>query len=454
MRGLTQINGEIAERNKLIAPLAEKVVTGTLAGDELTEFRRIKGELETLYGEKRDVESAVADAQWVQQQAAQMAQPDGRSVGAQHRSAMPGNGQQPERPGGGGNSAERRFRSIGEAFYRSPQFEEYRRSVGRGQQSAGFRIGSTYRGHRHELADHEGLSPEAYALITTTVVTDMIEPQRRPDLIVPDRAELSVRDLFPNGTTTSNTIEFVREDTRTNNAAEVAEATNLTSGLKPESGFTLTPDSVQVRTVAHLMYATRTALDDWGQLRTMIDQFLLRGIDERVDRQLLLGDGIAPNIKGLLEYPVQVADAAYWTANPLPADANKWDRLRRMITLVRITGRGRATGIVMSPELLEEAAMAKDLQGQYLFPTGGPFANGVGSLWGLAVTEQEDLAAQQAIVGDYRRGAAVFDRMDAQIFVTDSNRDLFERNIITFLGEARLAFPVYRPEVFVDGVLA
>lgn len=449
MRSVREITAELGAKTKEIAPLAQRFVNDGLDGDDLDAFRNLHAQIETLTEEKSEAERLDQSARSAMSLHDDMTRSAGRVSGAVPvYGANGGNGSQDEPT---------TYRSIGDAFANSPQLHEFRGRLGMGTNSPSFRVGSLNPDHRSELRDAKGIAPEVRALLTDTTFTgNLLQPQRLPGVVAPDLRPLPVRGLFANGTTDSNTVEFVKEGARTNNAAEVAEATLLTDGLKPESGFTLTQDSAPVRTIAHIIYATRQALDDIGQLRMLIDQFLIRGIEERIDRQLLLGNGTAPNLRGLLATTgVQVLDAAYWTANPLPSGANEWDRLRRAMTRVRITGRGRTSGIVLSPSALERAAMIKDSTGQYLFPAGGPVGTGgIPTLWGVPVTEQEDLGANQAIVGDFARGAAVLDRLDAQIFVSDSNRDLFERNIITILGEARIAFPVFRPEAFANVTLA
>jgi len=77
----------------------------------------------------------------------------------------------------------------------------------------------------------------------------------------------------------------------------------------------------------------------------------------------------------------------------------------------------------------------------------GPFsASGITSLWGLRVVEDENLATGAVLVGDGRM-AAVWDRMQAQIFI-DTIDDQFIRNMLTILAEERLALTVFRPQAF------
>lgn len=69
--------------------------------------------------------------------------------------------------------------------------------------------------------------------------------------------EITVLDLLSRVATDSDTIEYVREDTFTNNAAFVAEATGFTAtslgdhGVKPESTLAYSTQTSTVKTMAH-----------------------------------------------------------------------------------------------------------------------------------------------------------------------------------------------------------
>lgn len=446
MRSVREISEAIAAKAKENAPLAARFVESGLDGEDLVAFRRNTSDLETLYGERADAERTES------QRSSDLAAAQ-RSLDAD-RHYNQSNGQ---RQGGrsGGNdqrqTEEEWSRSVGERFVHSEQFLNYRSNVRPGASSAPFQIGSFFEGHQDEVARRNGAGPEEQrALITSTTVTTLIQPQRLPGVYAPELRELRIRELFANGRTGSNSVEFVKEASRTNNAAEVAEATDLTTGAKPESGFTLAVDTAPVRTIATLMYITRAALDDADQMQSYIDQLLRRFIEEREDKQLLVGNGTSPNLTGLLNVSgIQNLDASYWTASPLPTPANKLDRLRRGKTRIRIGGRGRATAFILHPDNVEEFELMKTNStggnNEYAGLGGGPFGNADGNrIWRLPFVESEDLSVNTAVALD-GSAAMVMDRMDAQTYVTDSNRDLFERNIITILVESRIAFPVFFP---------
>lgn len=442
-RSLNQIEQDLAAKSKAIAPLAERFIAGGLDGDDLATFRRLKGEIETLHGEKRDAETTEAERK-ADLAAAQAAladhrhynEPAGRRASGQ---VANGNGARQDGPHG---------RSIGERFVNSDQFRGYRdNGVGAGGRSQPFVIGSLYERHADEVESRYGAGPDQQrALVTSTTVTDLIVPQRMPGIYAPELRPLRMRDTFLNGRTDSNNVEFVTETGRTNNAAETAEATSLSDGAKPESGFALGVDNAPVRTIATLIYITRAALDDAALMRSYIDELLRRFIAEREDKQLLVGNGTAPNLRGINNASgILNLNGAYFTTT-MP---NKLDRIRRAKTRIRIAGRGAASTVVLHPDDLEAFELMKvdgaTGQNQYVLPNGGPFgAGGITTIWRMQAVESEDQTAGVATVYD-GRAAMVVDRMDAQVYVTDSNRDLFERNILTILCESRLAFPIFYP---------
>lgn len=436
-RTLRQIEDDIASRLKDQAPLIAKVTEGRASDDEVTEFRTKKGELETLFGEKRDAERTEKERDEDRDWAARM-QTENDRLNKPGSSQARRIGRGADRPLGEPESGD--GRTLGQRFTSSDEYSEYREhGVGRGIRSRGFATG--------------GIA-EQRALITSTVLEPLFQPQRLPGIIEPDRRELRMRDVFPNLQTGTSVVEFVKESTQTSGAAEVAEATSLVTGAKPESGFTLTTDSAAVTTIATLMYITRSGLEDQAQMQGYIDQLLRRFVDERVDAQLLSGNGTAPNLRGIRNASgILNLDAAYFTANG--AGLTKVDRLRRAKTRIRIVGRGRASFAVLNPENVEEFEVAKTngTTGNQEYAFAGPFSTLPTTFWGLPIVENELQPVNEAIVGD-GRAAAIFDRNDGQLYITDSNRDLFERNIITMLFEVRIAFPIFRPETIAKVALA
>lgn len=57
------------------------------------------------------------------------------------------------------------------------------------------------------------------------------------------------------------------------------------------------------------------------------------------------------------------------------------------------------------------------------------------------------------LTGAFKYGAQIFDRQETSVQVSTENSDDFVRNLVTILGEERIAFAVKRPGAFVYGNL-
>lgn len=251
---------------------------------------------------------------------------------------------------------------------------------------------------------------------------------------------LTVRDLITTGTTDGDAVAYVRQTSLTNNAAPVAEATAASggTGVKPESAFALAVINETVKTIAHWIPATRRALADAGQLRTLINSILMYGLDEELEDQILTGSGTGENFTGIMN-TTGTSTQAY--------DTGLLVTTRKARTKVKTLGRANPTAYVMHPNDWEDFDLLVDAETRYYF--GGPSVLGTPRLWGLPVVESEGMTEGFSIVADWRL-AILWDRQRAQILTSDSHSDFFIRNLIAILAELRAAFGVIRPAAFVE----
>jgi HK97 family phage major capsid protein len=270
----------------------------------------------------------------------------------------------------------------------------------------------------------------------------------------PFERPLTLRSLVTQGSTQTDSIEYVRVTGITNNAAPVAEATTsavpstVTSGsvvlpagggYKPESGLAVARVAAPVRTIAHWIPVTKRALSDAAQMVTLIDGFLEYGLEEELEDQMIAGDGTGENFEGLSN--VSGVQAQAWDTNALVTT-------RKAKTKVRLNGRAVPNGYVMNPADLETIELLTDNEAR--FYGDGPFGPAtVKTLWGLPVIESEAVAAGTAYVGDWTR-AILWDRQQSTITTTDSHADFFVRNLVAILAEMRAAFGVLQPNAFVE----
>jgi len=257
-------------------------------------------------------------------------------------------------------------------------------------------------------------------------------------ILPPTFAPLSVRDLVSSGSTTSDVVEYVRENREARDlaAAPVPEARETdssgdTDSIKPESTIKFERAEAAVRTIAHWIPVTKKALADVGQARSIIDLFLTRGLDEALEHQIVNGDGTGEDFLGLMNDP---------DIPVLPFSTDVFTTVRKAKTYLATIG-VRATAILMSPEDDEAIDLAKD--GMERFYGQGPFGLGPNTLWALPRVWSNEMPAGKALIGDFRT-AVVYDR-EAATITTGTIDDQFIRNMLTILAEMRAAFAVHEP---------
>jgi len=273
----------------------------------------------------------------------------------------------------------------------------------------------------------------------TTTASPVIQPDAQPGVLQKLFQPLRIADLLASGTTDSNVVRYIEETTATNAAASVAEG-----AAKPESTLILSQVDEPVRKVATFLPVTDEMLEDVSQLRSYIDGRLRLFVEQREESLIYGGDGIAPNLSGLItrsgvQTQAKGADSAH-------------DAIYKAMTKVRNVFL-EPDGIVINPADWEEIRLAKDSSGQYY--GGGPFTGAYGNngiapnnLWGLPVVVTTAATAGTALVGAFRTGAQVFRRNTLTVEASNSHADFFQKNLTAIRAEVRLALAVFRPSAF------
>ncbi|KQS66496.1 hypothetical protein ASG32_30695 [Methylobacterium sp. Leaf361] len=260
------------------------------------------------------------------------------------------------------------------------------------------------------------------------------------DPVMLPRRVPTIRALVAPGVTTSNLVTYARQTGRTINAAMVAEGAQ-----KPYSDSTWETVQAPVRTLAHLMKVSRQAVDDAPALMSIIDAEMRYGLADTEDAQMLAGNGVGQNLAGILPQA---------SAFVRPYPVNQETALDRIIAAEAQLSAllYEADGIVLNPIDWFQMINTKDTTGRYL--SAGPFGpENSRLLWSIPVVVTTLMPVNNFLIGAFRRGAQIFDRMDAEILLSSENDKDFELNLCTVRGEKRLAFAVPRPGAFVKGVL-
>lgn len=315
------------------------------------------------------------------------------------------------------------FKSAGERFIESDEFQML--AKGRGTNA---RI-------------------EMKAVVNATGQNQPLVPEQRlGGIIAEPTRRLTIRDLLPVGRTSSNMVEFAKENVFTDNAGPQigsGSPTEYENVTKPESNITFTLGTAAVTTLAHFILASRQVLSDAPMLQSYIDGRLTYGLKLEEESQLLNGTGVDNNLSGLTTNQT--------TFNRGATDDTKVDTLRKAITQCQLSEYS-ASGIVLNPSDWEEIELLKDTTNQYIFANPQRAAGPV--MWGKPVVVTNSMTSGNFLVGAFDMAAQIWDREEATVEVSREDNDNFRRNMVTILAEERLALAIYRAAALIGGTFA
>lgn len=286
-----------------------------------------------------------------------------------------------------------------------------------------------------------GSAQKASLEVKNTVVTSdtTVAPDRKPGVVGGAFRMFTIEDLLNSAPTSSNAIEYTRENVFTNAAAETAEGAAL-----PESSITFTLDNVPVQSVGHWIKLSRQLINDAAALAAYINTRLRYGVDLRVENQLVNGNGTSPNLSGLFKtgnFTAHGYTAAALTGAGLSA-TNRFDLIGKMLGDCQMADYP-ADGILLNPADWWTMRLTKDTTGRYLL--GDPGDSAPPMLFGTPVVACSAVTADMVMVGAFGMAATKHDREGVTVDMSESDSDNFTKQLVTVRATRRLALAVERP---------
>ena len=275
---------------------------------------------------------------------------------------------------------------------------------------------------------------------TNLVGNYLVPAQVQPGILNRIYEQAHARDVMNVGSTRSNVIRYIQD-----NGGEGGFTTVAEGALKPMIDRDLEIKDAPVRKIAAYFRVPEEMIEDIPYLGSFLTQVGLEELKLVEDQQILYGDGTGQNLTG-----VNVNAQAYAAGTLIVPNANNWDVLISAMLQLRL-GRFQATAIWVNPADYVSMRLAKNTNGDYLFPE---LAAGLSTIDGVALIQSTIVTAGSFLLGDFRRGAQLFDRMAARVQFYDQDQDNAIRNLVTIVIEERLALPIYRPTAFVKGTFA
>ncbi len=313
-----------------------------------------------------------------------------------------------------GREPERKERSradLGEAFIKSQAFKGYNPGSQSGPQAS--------------------LDISLKTLFQTTAGWDSEDVRTGRLEYMPTRPAPHVTTFLPQTTTGMSAVVYMEETTFTNAAAETAEA-----GSYPEAALALTERTSPVRKVAVFLPVTDEQFEDEQRAQGYVNNRLPFMIRQRLDSQVLKGDGIAPNLLGI-ENVSGIQTQALGTDNTP-------DAIYKAARKIRDDGFAEPSVCFIAPSKWEAVRLLKTADGVYVW--GHPSMPGPYTCWGIPVVETTAVTSTKAVLGDLSNFTELAVRRGLDVQVSNSHSTFFVEGKLAIRADIRTAFIVYRPK--------
>jgi HK97 family phage major capsid protein len=305
-------------------------------------------------------------------------------------------------------------KSFGELFMASPAVKGYTRGSGSGPQA------------QIEVSLKTLLTTGGWAPETTR--TGRIE-------MLPTRPAPHIADMIPQTTTTQTSIVYMEETIFNNTAQEIFEGEQY-----PEAQLKLEEKSVPVRKIAVYLPVTDELFEDVPRAQEYVQNRLPFMIRQRLDLQILRGNGTAPNLLGTENVPGIISQ-------PKGGDS-AMDALYKAMNRIRTEGFAEPNVVFMSPLRWEPIRLARTADGVYIW--GHPSQAGPVTIWGVPVVETTAAPPTKALMGDYNTFAELAVKRGIDVQVSNSHADFFINGKLAVRADVRCAVAHYRPTAFAE----
>jgi HK97 family phage major capsid protein len=263
--------------------------------------------------------------------------------------------------------------------------------------------------------------------------------ERRPGIVEGAFRVFTIEDLLVTIPTSSNAIDWVRENVFTNSAAEAAEGVQI-----GQSSITFTPGTMPVQNVPHFVKITRQLAMDNASLAAYINRRMIYGVNLRVENQLVAGNGTTPNLSGLTNagnFTAHGYTAASLTALNL-SPTNRFDLIGKMIGDCALADYP-ADVVIMNTADWWTLRLTKDAQGRYILGDPGSAVPPV--LFGLPVVASNAMPSDNVWVGSLAQAATLHNREGVVLDLSDSDENNFQLGLVSVRAMRRLALTVEKP---------
>lgn len=295
-------------------------------------------------------------------------------------------------------SIEKIQKDVSEALEGLAQLKE------KGSQSEGMQLADEIKAKKDEIVKiAEGGAGEVAikALTNRAAVSNSTAGYYLPEITQLGTKERSLYNVLPKVTLSDGDHTGVIRYRDWDEATTVRAAAMIAEGAAfPESTAKFKWYSQDLKKIGDTLPVTAEFFEDEVQASSELEMFLDVNVNLVVDNQIINGDNTGQNLEGL----ITAAPAYTAVASSIPS-ANLKDlaiKVRNEITRTR-GSKYRPDILVVSSSTMEDLVLAKDANNNYIFDESN------GTLGGLTVIVDENMADNSIIVGD-RRYARIYEK--------------------------------------------
>lgn len=260
--------------------------------------------------------------------------------------------------------------------------------------------------------------------------------------VVPQiRRRLAILAAIPTATMDTGSFTYTQESGTFAGPVETAE-----NATKPPLTANFEDATVVAQTIPAWVKVPRQQLADVPMLQQTLQGRLMYAVMRRVEDQIVAGDGIGQNLRGILN-TTGIGVVAFDATQPLT------DLALDAITTVLVSDAVPDLAI-FNPLDVATMLKAKASGSGERLDSEGAFAATANTIWDLPRVTSTAMPVGTALVGDFALGATLFVREGVTVRASDSDQDDFTKNRTTLLGEARVGLAVWNPTAFAEVHLA
>lgn len=390
-----------------------KCLGDEVKGDSIAVAERVKA----MNGELEDLAKHIETLSAADKAAADL---EARQKGQRHF-PLPGSGGQP--------ANQNQFKSLGQLVGESAQYKAWK--------DRGSRDGVNIKLEDVSLSDFLAKAAQFDTIgrkaLMSTSAGYAPESIRQPGFVEAPTRPIQLLDILPTAMIGMDTVKYMEETTRTHAAAEANEG-----AAYAESTFAFTERSVPVEKITDSLPVTDEQLEDALMIEGYINARLAFGVRQRLDSQCLIGNGTAPNLRGILNVAGIQTQAK--GADPV------MDALYKAMVKIRLIGRAMPTHHNIHPNDFQDIRLTRTADGIYIF--GSPMDAGPDRLWGLPVVQNDALTEGTALVGSFEPSwITLFERRGIDIAMGYVGTQ-FTAGLRTIRADMRAALVLMRPAAF------